>query len=62
MGFLFTALKKLGPLYIEQSINNLKPKSMKTVYMFIGQAVVALAAAVVIDRTVEKVHKWWVKR
>jgi hypothetical protein len=35
---------------------------MKTIYMFIGQAVVAFTAAVVIDRTVEKVHKWWVKR
>ena len=35
---------------------------MKKVYETIGQAVVALAAAVVIDRTVEKVHKWWVKR
>jgi hypothetical protein len=35
---------------------------MKKVYEFIGQAVVALAAAVVIDRTVEKVHKWRIKR
>jgi hypothetical protein len=34
---------------------------MKTIYMFIGQAVVALAAAVVIDRTVEKVHRWYKK-
>ena len=59
-GASFTALKKLGPLYIENNLK--KSKNMKKVYETIGQAVVALAAAVVIDRTVEKVHKWWVKR
>jgi hypothetical protein len=35
---------------------------MKTVYLFIGQFVVAFAAAVVIDRTIEATHKWWVSR
>jgi hypothetical protein len=35
---------------------------MKTICTFIGEVVVAFTAAVVIDRTVEATHRWWVSR